>query len=955
MLRSLRIRTTLRNPYSMSTLSKRDLTTLGLRREDPKRIWERRTALTPGAVRELLSEQNGELAVEVESCARRCFSDSLYTEAGAKVVPSLSKEVDVVLGIKEPPLEDVHRLISQSGAEGKERNWMMFSHTHKGQEYNTPLLASFLPPAEHQTLIDHELLTAPSIGKDGKPSRARVAAFGWYAGAVGAGEALSMTGVALLKRGIGSPLLHLPRPYASGTLVEFKAALRKCGENVRSSSGLSSQGHGPVVIGITGAGNVSTGAKDMLDELNVEWIKADELANLKDARWIFHSADKFQVYACMIPTSSFIVGQDGLQFDRMGYYQSPEKYKSVFADKIAPYLTTIINGVGWSSKFPRTISNSDLASLLGSSGEKQKLVAVQDITCDKEGGLEFVDQFTTIDNPYFEGPGGMLISSIDILPSELAADASSHFSSKILPYVRRALFPDSQGDKAAEEDTLNKAKIVEQGKILEPHSWLLPKVEAWKSSVTNGHSSNSTDATSQPKKILLLGSGLVAGPAVEVFAARPDVHLSIASNNLSEARSHVKNRTNVEAISLDVGDQVALREAVSASDVVVSLLPAPFHPEVARHCIEHEKHLVTASYVSPEMKALDDAAKAKGVLLLGECGLDPGIDSMAAMRILERVKREGKKVTSFVSWCGGLPEPSASNVPLRYKFSWSPKAVLTAAQNDAHYKIDNEIVKIQGNELLSKHFPVVKLWPELQLEGLANRDSIPYAEKYGLGEVDGLKDLFRGTLRYQGFSNLLESFRKLGLLSSEPLQRVPEDWEEFLLLSAARQLGYNKSLTIEDLPVVLSDLLGDKAMDSETLDALKLLSLLPRDPSSSPSSIPIPNLRSPVPVDLFAHLLSHKLSYAPGERDTCLLHHAFTLAAKDGSVEKVTASLLCYGDETASAMSVTVGKTLAFAALRVADGLVKQRGVTGPYEREVWEGTLQSLEEVGVVVKEEWN
>jgi alpha-aminoadipic semialdehyde synthase len=172
----------------------------------------------------------------------------------------------------------------------------------------------------------------------------------------------------------------------------------------------------------------------------------------------------------------------------------------------------------------------------------------------------------------------------------------------------------------------------------------------------------------------------------------------------------------------------------------------------------------------------DDRAQEKGVLLLGECGLDPGIDSMsavfliephvltgrAAMRILDRVRREGKKVTSFVSWCGGLPEPSASNVhspppaflvtngqvPLGYKFSWSPKAVLTAALNPASYKLDDQLHSIPGAQLLASHFADVPLWKGLALEGLANRDSLPYAEKYGMGEVGDLKNLFRGTLRY---------------------------------------------------------------------------------------------------------------------------------------------------------------------------------------------------------------
>ncbi|WWD17363.1 hypothetical protein CI109_101804 [Kwoniella shandongensis] len=948
LLRVKPVRLQLRRPF----LSQRDLTTLGLRREDPARVWERRTALTPEAVEQLLAERNGQgkegLKVEVESCGRRCFTDHQYSAAGAQIVPSLGRDVDVVLGIKEPPLKDVHALLKAGEAEGKRRTWMMFSHTHKGQEYNTPLLAAFLLPTKGQTLIDHELLTAPKTGKDGKEELKRVAAFGWYAGAVGAGEALSLTGLALLKRGIASPLLHLPRPYTFNSLADFKASLKKTGDALRSAAGTSS---GPVVIGLTGAGNVSSGARDILDVLGVEWTTADQLPTLKDA------ASSNKIYACAIPPSSYLITHEGSPYSREEYRRSPELYRSTFAEKIAPHITTLINGVGWGASFPRTMSNQDLKGLLSQAEGKQQLIAVQDISCDKEGGLEFVNKYTTIDEPYFEGPNGMLISSIDILPTELAADASAHFSEKILPFVRRALFPDAvEGDKVGETVTLRRAAIVNDGQITEPHQWLLPRVEAWRKSTSSKpatpEQSQGASLRKDKKKVLLLGSGLVAGPAVEVFASRPDVHLVIASNNVSEARGHIRDRSNVEALSLDVSDDSALGEAVAAADVIVSLLPAPMHPLVAKHCIAKGRHLVTASYVSPEMKALDKQAQESDVLLLGECGLDPGIDSMAAMRILDRVQREGKKVTSFVSWCGGLPELSASQVPLRYKFSWSPKAVLTAAQNDAQFKWEGKTVNTPGDQLLAQHFPSVKLWDELPLEGLANRDSMPYAEKYGLGPIDDLTNLFRGTLRYQGFSTLLDSFRKLGLLRSDPLKTVPQTWDGLLLSSAGRELGLTKGLRSGDMESVLRDIVGTKQAE-ETQDALKWFGLLPGD-TLSPVPL-LPRLSNPTNIDLFAHLLSKKLAYSPGERDSCLLHHAFELTSPAGQQQNVTASLLCYGDENASAMSVTVGKTLAFAALRVVDGHVKRRGVTGPYEREVWEGVLDKLEEVGVVVEEKWN
>lgn len=322
------------------------------------------------------------------------------------------------------------------------------------------------------------------------------------------------------------------------------------------------------------------------------------------------------------------------------------------------------------------------------------------------------------------------------------------------------------------------------------------------------------------------------------------------------------------------------------------------------------------------------------------------------MRIMERVNREDKQVVSFVSWCGGLPEASASNVPLAYKFSWSPKAVLTASLNDAEFKLNGEMRTVAGQDLLREHFPDVKLWRGLALEGLANRDSLPYADKYGLGPVSGLRDLFRGTLRYQGFSALMNHFRALGLLGKEPLSAPAESWPAFLAAAMSQALGEN--IQEADLLRAVEEVTGANA---EVIQALQYFSLLP---SSSPTgAIAPPALpKSAIaPIDAFAALLARKLQYAPDEVDSVLLHHAFKVVPKgapDGVEQTVTASLLCNGDERASAMATTVGCTLAFAALRVADGHVTERGVTGPYHKSIWSGVLDELEHIGVKVKESW-
>ncbi|BEI93733.1 uncharacterized protein CcaverHIS019_0601920 [Cutaneotrichosporon cavernicola] len=913
----------------------RSLATLGIRREDPRRVWERRSPLTPEAVAQLTDKAS----VEVESCSRRCFPDSAYAAAGAKIVPKLSKDVNLVLGIKEPRVEDVHALIDSDRS--VKRTWMMFSHTHKGQPYNTQLLSAFLPPSKGQTLIDHELLTSP--GKDGKLRR--VAAFGWFAGAVGAGEALSLTGQALLRRGMSHPLLHLARPFTYTSLDEFKAALKRAGDATElaalrkaSDPSLTPDTEGPVVIGLTGAGNVSTGSRDMLDEAGVQWVDWTQLPNLKPGP---------KIYACALPPYSYLQRKTVGGYDRIEYYAHPDMYESTFTERIAPYITTLIHGAGWQEGFPRIMTNADMDRYLAESKGKQKMIALQDVTCDVEGALEFMNHYTTIDEPVFEGPGGILIGSTDVLPTELPADSSTYFSGRLMPYVERAV-EQANGKPIVNDDidqTLERARIVSNSELGEKHEWLQENVDKWRATQSVG-------LLPQKKKVLLLGSGLVAGPAVEVFLKRPDVQLVIASNNLAEAEALARNRRNVSTRSLDVSDNAALGEAVAGADVIVSLLPAPMHVQVARHCIANGRHLVTASYVSPEMKELDAEAKAKDVLLLGECGLDPGIDSMAAMRIMERVHKEGKKVVSFVSWCGGLPEASASNVPLAYKFSWSPKAVLTASLNDAEFKLNGEMHKVRGQDLLREHFPDVKLWRGLALEGVANRDSLPYAEKYGLGSVRDLRDLFRGTLRYQGFSHLMDRFRALGLLGTEKIE-VAGSWPGFLAASMTLALG--REVKEEDLLAVVEE---TTSADEELLEALQYFSLLPSKAATGAPAPPALPKMPQAPIDTFAALLSKKLAYANDEHDAVLLHHAFKVVPAGSSdwvgEQTVTASLLCTGDERASAMSTTVGCTLAFAALRVADGLVQVRGVTGPYTKDVWAGVLDELEHIGVKVKERW-
>ena len=228
------------------------------------------------------------------------------------------------------------------------------------------------------------------------------------------------------------------------------------------------------------------------------------------------------------------------------------------------------------------------------------------------------------------------------------------------------------------------------------------------------------------KTVLVLGAGLVAGPMIRYLLER-DVHVTVASRTVEKAEKLVGAHPNSRAIAFDIEKDTNLDELVAEHDVTVSLLPYTHHVKVARACISAKKHLITTSYISPEMKALDNEAREAGVMLMNELGLDPGIDHMEAMRIIDEVHAEGGDVKSFKSYCGGLPAPEANDNPLGYKFSWSPRGVLLAGRNSAKFLKDGEVREIPSVDLFGT-VEKVEIPSLGEFEGYPNRDSVPYVE-----------------------------------------------------------------------------------------------------------------------------------------------------------------------------------------------------------------------------------
>ncbi|BGP19894.1 hypothetical protein JCM10213_008632 [Rhodosporidiobolus nylandii] len=910
---------------------------LGLRAEDPARRWERRAALSPADAKALIGEGH---EVLVEKSRRRAISDEEYKEVGATLLDKLDLAAcDVVVGVKEPVLSSLpspsSSTLSPPASLDKPTTHLAFFHCHKGQTYNFPLLRALLSASPSHQFIDYELLTSSPGGK-------RTTGFGKLAGYSGMADGLAAIGTKLLaQKGVPSPFLQLVRPIQAGRVKEMEKQLRKAGERVREE-GLPPE-VGPLNIVISGGGKVGDGAKHACDELGVQWVTAEQLEKLANDPTV----DTKQIYACHLELADYLVHVDGRPFERDEYRKHPERFTSVFHSKIAPFTTLFLNGGFWTPECPRLLTTAQLAEL--QQNPSSKLLSIVDVSCDFGGGVEFVKAPTTLDDPIVQfdacadrlhrdasHPTSTQLSSVEILPSAFPLDATLSFSSSLLPYLRRLLDeplppPGAAAEPESIEAALRRATLVRDGKLEEKHRWLEGLLE-----------SELAPATRQ--KAVLLGAGLVAGPALKTLAARENLDIVVASNDLPAARSLACGFSNVTAVELDASDEEELGSLISGADVVLSLLPAPMHLPVAKLCIEHKASLVTASYTSPEMAELHNAAKEAGVVLLNELGLDPGIDHITAMRLIEEARSTGNEVRSFVSFCGGLPNPELSGTPpLGYKFSWSPRGVLTAALNPASFRLNSREIDIPGAQLLQQHFPSVPILPGFAFEGVANRNSLAYLPQYGL--EDNLPTILRGTLRYPGFVKRLDALKKVGLLSMEKLKEPVKSWSE-LVEACLRAKGYE----VEDdvsRRAALVELLGAEHAE-EAFATLQDLALFPSSSSSTPSAVPTLPQTPQAPIDLLSTILAHQLRYEDGERDAVFLHHEVTMRSPDGKDELFTSTLVQYGTPEASAMATTVGVPIALGALLHLDGKISQRGVVSPSSEEVWRPLLVSLENEGI-------
>ena len=434
------------------------------------------------------------------------------------------------------------------------------------------------------------------------------------------------------------------------------------------------------------------------------------------------------------------------------------------------------------------------------------------------------------------------------------------------------------------------------------------------------------------KNILILGAGLSASSMIAYLLDQGKKNeWQIAVGDVSEelAQMKVAGHVNARSFKFEVEDKQLLADEVGKADVVVSMLPARFHPIVAAECLKQSKHMVTASYISPEMKALDFEAKKKNLLFLNEIGVDPGIDHMSAVKVINQIKAQGGKMIAFSSSTGGLVAPESDDNPWNYKFSWNPRNVVLAGQGVSKYLENGQYKYTPYNKLYSR-IEKASVPGMGDFEIYANRDSLKYRESYGLKDI---KSMFRGTMRRPGYCAGWNVFVQLGMTDDTWVMEGVENmtWRDYI----NSFLPYNESLSVEEKVCAECGI----TMESETMQRLKWLGIF------NSTSI---GLKDVTPAQVLQKLLEEKWVLGPNDKDLIVMQHKFVYEL-NGAVQTKYSTLVVVGqDQVHTAMAITVGIPLAIGVKMLMLGQIALRGVQMPILPELYEPILKELEEFGV-------
>lgn len=440
------------------------------------------------------------------------------------------------------------------------------------------------------------------------------------------------------------------------------------------------------------------------------------------------------------------------------------------------------------------------------------------------------------------------------------------------------------------------------------------------------------------RKILIIGAGRSSSSLIKYLldkSTKENLHITIGDVSIENASSKVNNQKNATAIQLDVFNTEQRIEAIKNADIVISMLPARFHIEVAKDCVTYNKHMVTASYISDEMKALDKDVKAKGLVFMNEIGLDPGVDHMSAMQIIDRIKDNKGEMLLFESFCGGLVAPESDTNLWNYKFTWNPRNVVLAGQGGAAMFIQENTYKYIPYHKLFRRTEFLNIDGYGKFEAYANRDSLKYTNIYGLNNIP---TMYRGTIRKVGFSRAWNVFVQLGMTDDSYSIEDSENmsFRDFTNLFLAYSPTDSVELKFRSyLKIDQDDIMWDKFLELNLFNPNKKV-----------------GLKNATPAQILQKILSEEWTLKADDKDMIVMQHKFGYQLNTEKYQIESSMVIKGDDQTYTAMAKTVGLPVAMATLKILNGDIKTPGVQLPITKEVYEPILKELEEYGITFVE---
>jgi len=440
------------------------------------------------------------------------------------------------------------------------------------------------------------------------------------------------------------------------------------------------------------------------------------------------------------------------------------------------------------------------------------------------------------------------------------------------------------------------------------------------------------------REVLIIGAGRSASSLIKYLldkSQEENLHLIIADLSLELAQKKAHNHPNATPIALDIFDENQRRKAIQKAAIVISMLPAHLHIEIAKDCILYKKNLVTASYISREMQELDAEVKKNNLIFMNEIGLDPGVDHMSAMKVIDEIKEQGGKMLLFESFCGGLVAPESDTNLWNYKFTWAPRNVVLAGQGGVAKFIQEGKYKYIPYYNLFRRIEFLEVEGYGRFEAYCNRDSLKYKSVYGLDDV---LTFYRGTIRRVGFSKAWNMFVQLGMTDDSYIMEGSEEMSYRQFINSFLPYHPTDSVEIKTrliLKIDQDDIMWDKLLELDIFNDNKIVAL-----------------KDATPAQILEKILSDTWTLQPDDKDMIVMYHKFGYEI-DGKKKQLDSQMVCLGqDQTFTAMAKTVGLPVAMAALLILNGKITTAGVQLPIRKEVYLPILKELEEYGVVFKE---